>query len=154
VSVSGWIGVDLDGTLAEYGGSQDLGKIGKPVPLMLARVKKWIAEGVEVRIMTDRFDLGLEEIKKIGDWTEIHCGKRLPVTNKKDFAMVELWDDRAVGVRMNLGIKEKVFATRRMWFIFSAACRGPNVICCSKNMSVDCKPENCIILKEAGEAPE
>lgn len=30
-------------------------------------------------------------------------GRELPVTATKDFAMIELWDDRAVQVRMNTG---------------------------------------------------
>ena len=37
MSLSGWIGVDLDGTLAEYHGWNG-GAIGEPVPAMLARV--------------------------------------------------------------------------------------------------------------------
>lgn len=49
----GYIGVDLDGTLAEYHGWGD-DSIGAPVPKMLARVKKWLAEGQEVRIVTAR----------------------------------------------------------------------------------------------------
>ena len=48
----GWIGVDLDGTLAEYHGWN--GSIGKPIAPMVDRVKRWLAEGVEVRIMTAR----------------------------------------------------------------------------------------------------
>lgn len=43
MSTSGWIGVDLDGTLAEYHGWGN-GEIGDPVPAMLERVKKWLAE--------------------------------------------------------------------------------------------------------------
>ena len=53
MSGKGWIGVDLDGTLAFYQGWNE-GKIGDPVPVMLARVKGWLAEGVEVRIVTAR----------------------------------------------------------------------------------------------------
>lgn len=44
----GWIGVDLDGTLAEYHGWDD-GRIGAPIPKMVQRVKQWLAEGKEVR---------------------------------------------------------------------------------------------------------
>ena len=110
----GWIGVDLDGTLAEYHGFvEDV--IGPPIPLMLARVKRWLAEGWEVRIMTARvgpLDTRLLEdtptkIEKIRtmieDWCEEHLGVRLQVTNEKDYNMMELWDDRAVQVEMNTG---------------------------------------------------
>ncbi len=54
----GWIGVDLDGTLAEWGeGTSNPGdvlRIGNPLPRMVQRVKQLLAEGVEVRIFTAR----------------------------------------------------------------------------------------------------
>lgn len=43
-----WIGVDLDGTLAEYHGWVSELHIGPPIPAMLARVKRWLAEGKEI----------------------------------------------------------------------------------------------------------
>ncbi|MEI8285241.1 MAG: hypothetical protein WCG52_09650, partial [bacterium] len=48
----GWIGVDLDGTLAEFIG--DMSFIGEPIMPMLNRVKTWLANGREVRIFTAR----------------------------------------------------------------------------------------------------
>lgn len=50
----GWIGVDLDGTLARYEGWKRVTDIGEPVPAMLERVKSWRAEGREVRVFTAR----------------------------------------------------------------------------------------------------
>ena len=50
----GWYGVDLDGTLAEYHGWVSPTHIGAPIPKMLYRVGRWLAEGKEVRIMTAR----------------------------------------------------------------------------------------------------
>jgi hypothetical protein len=118
----GWIGVDLDGTLAEYHGWVNTFHIGPPIPAMLKRVKKWLTEGKDVRIFTARVDGGgtaskmgvdPEIVKKyenvdaitmmIQNWTEEHLGVRLPVTNKKDYGMVELWDDRCVQVIPNTG---------------------------------------------------
>ncbi len=111
----GWIAVDLDGTLAEYGGWVGETHIGEPVPAMALRVRKWLAEGREVRIFTarvydgvtivgDKARLSADDIRAaIQDWTEKHFGVRLPVTNVKDFGMVELWDDRAVRVKANEG---------------------------------------------------
>lgn len=52
--MNGWIGVDLDGTLAHYEGWKGVEHVGAPVPAMLQRVKDWIAKGVEVRIFTAR----------------------------------------------------------------------------------------------------
>lgn len=111
-SKGGWIGVDLDGTLAHYEGWAG-GAIGAPVPAMQARVKQWIREGRDVRIFTarvhghgqPRLDGGGPEdvITPIENWCLLHLGTILPVTNVKDFAMVELWDDRAVQVIPNTG---------------------------------------------------
>lgn len=118
MSVSGWIGVDLDGTLAVYNGWND-GRIGEPVPLMAQRVKDWLAEGVKVKIMTARVSItggfslesnahadqefADEQRKLIQDWTEKHFGQRLEVTCMKDFTMIQLWDDRCVQVELNTG---------------------------------------------------
>jgi hypothetical protein len=50
----GWIGVDLDGTLAEWKEPYDVLQIGPPIPAMIERVKDWLAEGQDVRIFTAR----------------------------------------------------------------------------------------------------
>lgn len=114
-----WIAVDLDGTLAHFETWGD-GSIGAPIPLMVSRVKRWLSEGKDVRIFTARVALlkGAysmesgkeasqefveEQTQLIQDWCEEHIGARLPVTCVKDFFMLELWDDRAVGVVMNTG---------------------------------------------------
>ena len=103
--MSGWIGVDLDGTLAEYGGWKGAAHIGTPIPKMLERVRLWLAEGQEVRIFTARVHGpdGEEARKHIQDWLLKHLGAVIPVTNQKDYGMVELWDDRAIQVRINTG---------------------------------------------------
>ena len=105
-----WIGVDFDGTLAEYHGwGNDL---GKPIKPMVARIKKWLELGIEVRIMTARaysdetFESKAEkrqQIALIKEWCKKHIGVALPVTNQKDYNMIQLWDDRAVGVEPNTG---------------------------------------------------
>lgn len=101
----GWIGVDLDGTLAVYRGWNG-GEIGEPVPAMVERVKRWLAEGQDVRIFTARVgvcgeysdeslrtaneDFAREQETLIGDWCERHLGVRLKVTAVKDFTLLEL----------------------------------------------------------------
>lgn len=104
----GWIGVDLDGTLAEYDHWRGAAHIGAPVPAMLERVKRWIAEGYEVRIFTAR--VGTQDpaeivivMDTITEWVGKHIGSPVGITNMKDFGMIELWDDRAVTVEMNTG---------------------------------------------------
>lgn len=113
--MSGWIGVDLDGTLAEYPGTYGVPHgIGKPVPRMVSRVKAWLREGREVRIVTARAagpfvditgkDIGYDAaVKGVQDWCLEHIGQVLPVTCQKDYSMIELWDDRAVQVVPNKG---------------------------------------------------
>lgn len=102
----GWIGVDLDGTLAHYDGWRDPTYIGPPVPKMLARVKAWLAEGKEVRIYTAR--VATKERRElvvpvIDEWCLQHLGCTLPVTNAKDPDTEIIWDDRCVQVRRNTG---------------------------------------------------
>jgi len=105
-----WIGVDLDGTLAEYHGWRGIDHIGPPIPAMLERVKAWVASGKEVKIFTARVgpqppDVNVDYIRSvIWNWCEEHVGCALTVTATKDFGMVELWDDRCVQVIPNTGI--------------------------------------------------
>lgn len=102
----GWIGVDLDGTLAEYHVWD--GGIGPPIKKMVDRVREWLAQGKEVRIVTARVsrppcrDLA-NQINMILDWCVEHIGDELPITCSKDFGMIELWDDRVVAVERNTG---------------------------------------------------
>lgn len=114
MSASGWIGVDLDGTLAEYNGWAGEEHVGAPVPAMVERVRAWLAAGREVRIFTARVTEGALNLDGtphstaavralIEDWCERHIGQRLPVTNVKDYGMIELYDDRAVQVEPNTG---------------------------------------------------
>lgn len=98
-----WIGVDLDGTLAEHGADEfHPAKIGPPVPAMLERVKKWVADGRKVKIFTARA-VESKWIPRIQSWLTMHGLPALEVTNIKDPAMIELWDDRAVTVERNTG---------------------------------------------------
>ncbi len=105
-----WIGVDLDGTLAHYDGWVSSVAIGDPIPKMVGRVKRWLKEGRTVKIFTARIGhLEGEELAAcsfaILSWCETHLGQKLDITCCKDIDMVELWDDRAVQVIKNTGIK-------------------------------------------------
>ena len=106
----GWIGVDLDGTLAQYGVWIGPEHIGDPVPLMVNRVKSWIASGRRVKIFTARvcqWGDGSKDIsavtKAIENWCQEHIGTVLPITCIKDWEMIELWDDRAIQIIKNTG---------------------------------------------------
>lgn len=104
---NGWVGVDLDGTLAHYEGWNG-GKIGRPVEAMVERVRTWLKLGLDVRVFTARVaepdeDERAEVVGAIEEWCEEHVGQKLKVTNVKDFSCIEIWDDRAVGVEENTG---------------------------------------------------
>jgi len=99
----GWIGVDLDCTLAYYeSGYCRQGKVGDPIPKMMERVKKWIKEGKTVKIFTARAasSKNVEPVKK---WLKKHGLENLEITNKKDPDMIELWDDKVVQIIPNTG---------------------------------------------------
>lgn len=116
---SGWIGVDFDGTLAHYDKWVGWNVFGKPIPAMVRRVRQWLDEGREVRILTARVGVEPDDVCRchvtgesytnaqmasaVQDWTEKHLGERLTITCVKDAAMIELWDDRAVQVVANTG---------------------------------------------------
>jgi len=118
----GWIAVDLDGTLARYDGWRGEDHIGEPIVPMVARVKDWLREGRDVRIFTARVDGGevamamgnpagerFRDVTRVRGfieaWCEKHLGRVLPVTNRKDYGMIELWDDRCVQVIPNTGLR-------------------------------------------------
>jgi hypothetical protein len=107
------IAVDLDGTLAHYDHWRGAHHIGAPIPLMVARVKEWLAQGKEVVIFTARITPHPDfpsEVNRAGagtdriqDWLEAQGLPRLPVTNIKSPRFDEFWDDRAVSVQPNTG---------------------------------------------------
>lgn len=127
-----WIGVDFDGTLAFHDPDKALIPLGAPIMPMVNMVKKWHNNGVLVKIVTARVSV-LEPInwqldtdfnlmkayeaatqkrledahlhrKLIERWSKEHLGFITPVTAQKDFAMLELWDDRAIQVEHNTGL--------------------------------------------------
>lgn len=109
-----WIGVDLDGTLAEYFEWRGIYHIGEPIKPMVERIQRWLSEGKRVKIFTARVTevennldgskQDIEGIKRtIEQWCLTHIGSSLEITNVKDFGMIELWDDRAIRVGMNTG---------------------------------------------------
>lgn len=99
--MASWVGCDLDKTLAYYDDSMGL-KIGKPIPAMLKRVKKWIKDGQEVRIFTARA-ASPELIPAVKEWLK-EQGLDLEVTCVKDRDCIAIYDDRAVSVYPNTGL--------------------------------------------------
>jgi len=108
-----WIGVDLDGTLAEYHGWVDELNIGPPIPAMVERMEQWLREGKRVKIFTARVappgdpteDRNVDDVyAAIWDWLDKHVeGDIWDITYKKDYGMITLYDDRVVTVETNTG---------------------------------------------------
>lgn len=104
--MQGWIGVDLDATLAFYERWVAHNHIGAPVQPMVDRVKNWLEEGRVVKIFTARVSVPHQEMEAraaIRAWCIEHIGQALEVTCVKDTMMIELWDDRCVQVMPNTG---------------------------------------------------
>lgn len=106
----GWIGFDLDGTIAVHHGSGkfDPRVIGEPIPAMIALIKRYLAQGYEVRILTarmsdDRPSVRYEVAHAVRQWTLQHVGVALEATCVKDYDMICLYDDRARQVECNTG---------------------------------------------------
>lgn len=104
----GWVAFDLDGTLAIHDGWKGIEHIGAPIPAMIERVKAYRRRGVEVRIFTARIsdpdkDQRAKCREAITAWCREHIGEEFLITCIKDFRMIRLYDDRAVGVETNTG---------------------------------------------------
>lgn len=113
-----WIGIDLDGTLAEYTTWKGADHIGKPIKPMIDRVKAWIKEGQPIKILTARVAPGKPDTaecrKHVEAWAKEQFGQDIEVTHEKDHLMRELWDDRAVQVEPNSGLHILVALAREL----------------------------------------
>jgi hypothetical protein len=142
-----WIGVDFDGTLATTVTKEWDGPLGEPIAPMVARVKRWLVEGRVVKILTARAsrydDNGwkLDEAKlkcvinRIQTWCSVHLGQILEVTESKDHNMIELWDDKAIGVARDIGeirtdISRQIpsFDVREPYYLGPPYTNDPNTI--------------------------
>jgi hypothetical protein len=96
-------------TLAKSVKSQAAEDIGVPVYRMVKQVKKWLAQGHDVRIFTARvnpYPCRIEATRSrraIEAWSERDLGQVLPITYEKDWDMASLFDNRARQVEHNTG---------------------------------------------------
>lgn len=111
MALKGWIGFDLDGTLAWYDSWRGPDHIGEPIRPVVDLAKKLLEEGEDVRIFTARVcstqPEGLAETARtaIQEWSEKHLGQVVPVTAEKDYTMAQLYDDRCVQLLTNTGVR-------------------------------------------------
>lgn len=73
----GWVGFDLDGTLAKYDHWLGCEHVGDPILPMVERVKAKIAEGYEVRIVTARASAWEFEAIRNGDIEDVRYADNL-----------------------------------------------------------------------------
>ena len=102
----GWIGIDLDGTLARSDTVLNPLKIGTPVPKMLNLVNQLIQDGNRIKIFTARAS-DPEQIILVRKWLKENGLPELEITNIKDYGMILLYDDRAIQVITNTGVVVK-----------------------------------------------
>lgn len=67
-------------------------------------MKRWLKDGKKVKIFTarvsNRSGKNLEAIKKnIEKWLIDNIGQKLPITSDKSRDIIEIWDDRAIGIK-------------------------------------------------------
>jgi len=102
-------GVDLDKTLAQDDGLIAPDVIGEPVPLMVERVRRWLAKGDRVDMFTARVhpSHGPEEVeiasRAIKEWFVGLFGVEPIVTCQKDPAWEDIWDDKTIQIIPNTG---------------------------------------------------
>lgn len=100
---NGWIGIDFDGTLAEYHSwPENNERPGAPIPPIVDLLRGLLAQGEDVRIFTARAS-DPDQKALVEAWLASELGLQLEVTNVKDFGMIALYDDRAVQVEKNTG---------------------------------------------------
>jgi hypothetical protein len=108
--------VDFDGTLAYFDTWKGPDHLGEPIPLMVRRVKNFLAKGDRVVIFTSRMNsderYGKQNLDKmrsdIQAWCKLHIGQELEVSNEKG-PVDTLYDDRAFRVVRNTGLTTEEF---------------------------------------------
>lgn len=107
VGEGGWVAVDFDGTLAS---TRNVGHFEYPFPLggpveeIIGLVGEILESGIGVKVFTARANEMELYGEKIRCWCRENVGRELEITSIKDYGMVCMLDDRAVGVKANEGV--------------------------------------------------
>lgn len=94
--------LDLDATLSYYDGYKGVGVLGKPIPAMMDKVRRWLKEGHKITIFTARAS-NMIEVVAIKKWLKNNGLPDFPVTNIKSSHASVFYDDRAVQIVKNTG---------------------------------------------------
>lgn len=100
----GWVGFDLDGTLAEADFHEPYVPtfIGRPIPSVVALARYVLSLDVTVKVFTARVAPPIDMVEKrevlhaISDWTKEHIGVALTATATKDRGCLAIVDDISV----------------------------------------------------------
>jgi hypothetical protein len=109
--------VDFDGTLAEDTGWKGYRHLGAPIPKMITKVKKWLANGDKVVVHTARLtwttespynptEEGLDRqgiVNLLEAWLEKNVGGKLPIINEKH-GEGRMYDDWGRHIVRNTGM--------------------------------------------------
>lgn len=99
----GWIGIDLDGTLA-FLSPKKFPEIGAPIKAMVEKINNLILDGeYDIKIFTARA-CDPQEVERIKKWLKEWRLPNFEITNVKDYDCVQIWDDRARQVIFNTGL--------------------------------------------------
>lgn len=101
-----WIGIDLDGTLADTRHKEAKSHpypCGEPIPGTMYRLKELLKLGITVKIFTARATLPDQKIQA-QEWLEKQGLGHLEITATKDFSCIEMWDDRAIQFERDTGL--------------------------------------------------
>ena len=103
------VGIDLDGTLAEYSEWKGIDHIGAPIVPMILTALQHIRAGHRVCIFTARVNPEHDDWQMaegfIKEWCRSNLGRELPVTCMKSHEMVIFYDDRAIQCVPNTGLR-------------------------------------------------
>lgn len=122
-----WVGFDFDRTLVHYDGWVDHSHVGETIQTTLNAMLNLVRRGYLVKIFTARvFPIisypisgawdtqrssvvpvhsGLQACRAIREWCLSNVGVLLPITNVKDPRCVALFDDIAVQMEPNQGVR-------------------------------------------------
>ena len=76
---------------------------------MVEKVKRFLAAGIECRIVTARVNSHMDynhvwsHTKQVETWCLKHIGQKLLIQAEKDYDMTVLYDDRAIAVETDTG---------------------------------------------------
>jgi hypothetical protein len=102
------IALDFDKTLARHESAWGISRVGEPIPLMVAKVKEWVAKGYKITIFTARLSHDLSQNKIQEGLIKGFLAKNgLPdfdVTAMKLSSFTHIIDDRGYHVFPNTGV--------------------------------------------------